>query len=106
VVVRGRRKYRDPLVARLGPGGGTAVSAVGMLSWWELEGLGYVERRNDSSDRRAKWIHLTRKGKRCNEIEWKVVRDVDSSLESLLGTKLLHDLRRALTKITGASDRI
>jgi DNA-binding MarR family transcriptional regulator len=72
----------------------------------ELEGLGYVERRPDSSDRRAKRIHLTRKGKRCNEIEWKVVRDVDTSLESLLGTKLRHDLRRALTKIIGASDGI
>ena len=72
----------------------------------ELEGLGYVERRPDSSDRRAKRIHLTRKGKRCNEIEWKVVRDVDTSLESLLGTKLRHDLRRALTKIIGATDGI
>jgi len=72
----------------------------------ELEGLGYVERRPDSSDRRAKRIHLTRKGKRSNEIAWKVVRDVESSLESLLGTKLMHDLRRALTKITGAGDQI
>jgi DNA-binding MarR family transcriptional regulator len=72
----------------------------------ELEALGYVERRPDSSDRRAKRIHLTRKGKRSNEIAWKVVRDVESSLESLLGTKLMHDLRRALTKITGAGDQI
>jgi DNA-binding MarR family transcriptional regulator len=72
----------------------------------ELEDMGYVERRPDSSDRRAKRIHLTRKGKRCNEIEWKAVRDLDSSLESLLGTKLLRDLRRALTKITEAGDRI
>jgi DNA-binding MarR family transcriptional regulator len=72
----------------------------------ELEDLGYVERRPDSSDRRAKRIHLTRKGKRSNEIAWKVVRDVESSLESLLGTKLMHDLRRALTKITGAGDQI
>ena len=72
----------------------------------ELEALGYVERRPDSSDRRAKRIHLTRKGKRCNEIEWNAVRDVDSSLESLLGTKLAHDLRRALTKITSANGGI
>ena len=61
----------------------------------ELEALGYVERRPDSSDSThgAKQIHLTRKGKRSNEIAWKVVRDVESSLESLLGTKLMHDLR-------------
>lgn len=65
----------------------------------ELEDLGYVERRPDPDDRRAKRIHLTRKGKKSNQLEWKVVGEVESALEELLGKKRLADLRSSLGKI-------
>ena len=66
----------------------------------ELEDLGYVERRPDPDDRRAKRIHLTRRGKRSNQVEWKVVGEVETALENLLGKKRLGDLRKALTSIS------
>ncbi len=66
----------------------------------ELEDLGYVERRPDLDDRRAKRIHLTRKGKRSNQVEWKVIGEVEAALETLLGKKRLGDLRKALATIT------
>lgn len=66
----------------------------------ELEDLGYVERRPDPDDRRAKRIHLTRKGKRSNKVEWDVVGEVEAALEALLGKKRLADLRESLARIT------
>ena len=71
----------------------------------ELEELGYVERQPDSTDRRAKRIHLTRKGKRSNQIEWKVVREIDDALEDALGARRLASLRRTLQEII-ATDRL
>jgi DNA-binding MarR family transcriptional regulator len=65
----------------------------------ELEELGYVERRPDPSDRRAKRIHLTRKGRRSNQTEWKVIREVEDGLSQLLGEKRLNDLRTSLLRI-------
>jgi DNA-binding MarR family transcriptional regulator len=65
----------------------------------ELETLGYVERRPDSNDRRAKQIHLTRKGKRSNKIEWQVVQEVDDALKHLLGEKRLQAMRRSLQDV-------
>ena len=68
----------------------------------ELEALGYVERRPDSSDRRAKRIHLTRKGKKSNKIEWEVVQEVDDALKHLLGEKRLAAMRKALEEVIDA----
>ena len=65
----------------------------------ELQELGYVERRPDPDDRRAKRIHLTRKGKRSNQVEWKVISEVESTLETLLGKKRLRELRKSLADI-------
>ena len=65
----------------------------------ELEELGYVERRPDPDDRRAKRIHLTSKGKRSNKIEWKVVTEVEAALEELLGPKRLRELRKSLSQV-------
>ena len=65
----------------------------------ELEALGYVERRPDPDDRRAKRIHLTRKGKRSNKIEWEVVGDVEEALGDVLGQRRLAELRKSLSKV-------
>ncbi len=70
----------------------------------ELEELGYVERRPDPNDRRAKRVHLTAKGKRSNKIEWKVVQEVDEALEKALGSRRFEELKRALGKIIEADD--
>lgn len=71
----------------------------------ELEDLGYVERRPDPSDRRAKRIHLTPKGKGSNQTEWKVVQEVEDALVQLLGEKRLNDLRASLLQIHGHRPR-
>ena len=65
----------------------------------ELEELGYVERRPDPEDRRAKRIYLTNKGRRSNRIEWKVVTEVEAALEELLGAKRLRELRKSLSQV-------
>jgi DNA-binding MarR family transcriptional regulator len=65
----------------------------------ELEALGYVERRPDINDRRAKRIHLTRKGKKSNKIEWQVVREIDNALKDVLGEKRLQAMRGALEEL-------
>ena len=65
----------------------------------ELEELGYVERRPDPDDRRAKRVHLTRKGKRSSKIEWEVVREVEAALSALLGEKRLAQLRASLREV-------
>lgn len=70
----------------------------------ELEALGYVERRPDKNDRRAKRIHLTRKGKRTNKIEWEVVGEVDDVLRRLLGEKRLRALRSTLEELINSDD--
>ena len=65
----------------------------------ELEELGYVERRPDPEDRRAKRVYLTSKGKRSNRIEWNVVKEVESALEELLGPRRLRELRKTLSQV-------
>ena len=80
------------------------VTPQSMQQWVdELETLGYVERRPDKDDRRAKRIHLTHKGKRSNKIEWKVVREIDEALNDLLGEKRLRALRASLEEVINAS---
>jgi len=89
----------NDLAARAG------VTPQSMGQWVdELEELGYVERRPDPSDRRAKRIHLTRKGKLVNQIEWRVVGQVDAAIDRLLGTKRVQELRRALLEVVEAPD--
>lgn len=65
----------------------------------ELETLGYVERRADPTDRRAKRVHLTSKGRRSTTIEWEVIRDVEAALAALLGERRLNQLRRSLREV-------
>ncbi len=87
----------NDLAARAG------VTPQSMGQWVdELEELGYVERRPDPFDRRAKRIHLSRKGKRTNQIEWKIVGEVDDALERLLGKKRVQELRRSLLEVIDA----
>lgn len=70
----------------------------------ELEALGYVERRPDPVDRRAKRIHLTGKGKRSTDSSWRVIAEVEETVKKILGKKKLHDLRNSLARIIDGLD--
>ena len=64
----------------------------------DLERLGYVERRQDPADRRAKHIFLTRKGRKAVAASGEVVRQIEKELRAALGADYLR-LRRALLAI-------
>ena len=59
----------------------------------ELESLGYVVRRPDPPDRRAKLIVLTRKGKACVEAGRSTIKDLGDEITRRLGQQGHHQLR-------------
>lgn len=65
----------------------------------DLERRGYVERRPDPVDRRAKLITLTDVGRRCIDAAFRTIADIERDLEQLLGPERLHALRAALDLI-------
>jgi DNA-binding MarR family transcriptional regulator len=68
-------------------------------SW---ESLGYVVRRPDPRDRRAKLIVLTRKGKACVEAGRSTMKDLEDEITRRLGQQGHHPLRRMLEKLLEA----
>ena len=65
----------------------------------ELEELGYVERRPDPSDRRAKRIYMTAAGKQTSQVSWKVLMGINERFSELLGQNRHRALRRSLIEI-------
>ncbi len=65
----------------------------------ELEELGYVERRPDPSDRRAKLITLTARGREAVAAGEATITGLEEDLVAILGTRGVQQLRRLLTKI-------
>lgn len=72
----------------------------------DLEGKGYVERRPDPDDRRAKRIYLTQRGRENARVAKQTIAEVEASLEGILGERRYGELRRTLEAIiaAGASD--
>ena len=72
----------------------------------DLEGKGYLERRPDPDDRRAKRIYLTDRGRENARVAKQATTDVEASLAALLGEERYRNLRHTLTDIieTGADD--
>ncbi len=68
----------------------------------DLERMGYVARRPDPEDRRAKLITLTRKGIACVEAAFETIAGIERDLERLVGTRALQQLRKALNRIVTA----
>jgi DNA-binding MarR family transcriptional regulator len=68
----------------------------------QLEDLGYVVRRPDPEDRRAKLIFRTSKAKRAAKTANDAARRIDVELQDLLGAKRYEQLRRDLTEIVEA----
>jgi len=71
----------------------------------ELEELGYVVRRPDLTDRRAKLIVLTKKGHACIAAGTATIEDIEQRLTDLLGERSHRQLRRLLTKLLD-NDRV
>jgi len=65
----------------------------------ELEGLGYVVRRPDPSDRRAKLIVLTKKGHACIAAGTATIDGIEQQLTNRLGKRGHRELRRLLVKL-------
>ncbi|MCA1729123.1 MAG: MarR family transcriptional regulator [Actinobacteria bacterium] len=68
----------------------------------DLEAKGYLERRPDPDDRRAKRIYLTDRGRKNARVGKRATADVENYLAELLGQQRYHLLRRALEDIIAA----
>jgi len=65
----------------------------------ELEQLEYVVRQPDPTDRRAKLIVLTPKGRDCIAAGMATIDGIEQQLTELLGERGHRELRRLLTKV-------
>lgn len=65
----------------------------------ELEKLGYVERRADPTDRRARLVFLTRRGQAVRPIAMAAGRQVGESWAALTSPKDMEILRKALQNL-------
>lgn len=68
----------------------------------DLEVKGYVERRPDPGDRRAKRIYLTERGRKNARVAKRATADVEDHLAELLGEQRYHLLRGILEDIIAA----
>lgn len=68
----------------------------------ELEALGYVERRPDPNDRRAKLITLTERGHACIEAGIATIQGIEERIDAILGPRGHAQLRRLLSKLLAA----
>jgi len=68
----------------------------------DLEAKGYLERRPDPDDRRAKRIYLIDRGRKNARVGKRATADVENYLAELLGQQRYHLLRRALEDIIAA----
>jgi DNA-binding MarR family transcriptional regulator len=68
----------------------------------DLESKGYLERRPDPFDRRAKRIYLTGRGRKSTRIGKRAQADVENSLAELLGEQRYRLLRGILEEIIAA----
>jgi DNA-binding MarR family transcriptional regulator len=62
----------------------------------QLEGLGYVERRPDPTDRRAKLITLTESGRKCVAAGIDTIGDIERRITDAVGVRGHRELRRML----------
>jgi DNA-binding MarR family transcriptional regulator len=65
----------------------------------QLESLGYLVRRADLRDRRAKLIVLTARGKACVEAAQVTIAELEDEISRRLGERGHHQLRLLLEKL-------
>lgn len=85
----------------LAEGAGMAPQSAGELVD-QLEALGYVERRPDPDDRRAKRIYRTAKAEKASEAAVEAAQRSEQQLNALLGERRLKELRQDLRQIVEA----
>lgn len=68
----------------------------------DLERMGYVERRPDPTDRRAKRIYLTARGRDNVQVGAAAAWEADEYAAALVGEQRLHELRNILEQIIEA----
>lgn len=68
----------------------------------ELEELGYVERKPDPTDRRAKLITLTPRGHECIAAGITTIEGIESRLDETLGPRGHASLKRLLSRLLAA----
>lgn len=71
----------------------------------ELEHLGYVRRRPDPADRRAKLIVLTARGRACVAAAVSTIEGLETEIAAILGVRGHRELRRLLAMLLGSADR-
>ncbi len=85
----------------LAAGAGMTLQSTGELVD-QLEALGYLERRPDPDDRRAKRIYRTAKAMEASTIAAAAAERIETDLERLLGPQRLSELRHDLTRVVDA----
>jgi DNA-binding MarR family transcriptional regulator len=68
----------------------------------ELEALGYLERRPDPNDRRAKLIMLTERGHACIAAGIATIESIEQRIDDVLGPRGHAQLRSLLSKLLAA----
>ena len=68
----------------------------------ELEELGYVERRPEPGDRRAKLVVPTERGREAMRLSDEVVRKIDQRQAATLGKARYDEFRRTLAAVVDA----
>ena len=71
-----------------------------------LEKRGYIERREEPSDRRNKRVYLTAEGERFWQQIWPVLSKLYADLERRFGKSFLQQMSTDLTRIQDALDEI
>lgn len=66
-----------------------------------LEERGYVERRPDPADRRAKRICLTERGRQASHAGWEIIHSIERDWAIRMGDAEMAELRRALERLVG-----
>jgi DNA-binding MarR family transcriptional regulator len=67
----------------------------------DLVAKGYLQRREDPADRRAKRIYLTGQGHATAAASKVAARNIEEELRRTLGARRYQDMRRALAAIAG-----
>lgn len=65
----------------------------------ELEATGYVSRRPDPSDRRAKLVVYTERGLRSFRDSRRIIDEIESDYERRLGRSRYRELRKGLAEL-------
>jgi DNA-binding MarR family transcriptional regulator len=97
-VVLGQLSHREARLTELARGANMTPQAMGDLVD-ELERLGYVARRPDPADRRAKVISLTDAGQVCARDGMLAIREIERTITEALGDTGHRQLRAMLLRL-------